>query len=323
MTCLRRLHRPALLALVLCAGLVACPTADSNDDDLANDDDTVANDDDTPIGPPEELFSFVIIADPHVAGPPEHETRLQAAVDWVNANAEAESIELVLILGDICWGSRLAAGEQLLQGLEVPWVPIIGDNVLHSAGGDVSFADTFQPQMDALASQLDGWEQAPWPILDDRLGGDAWMQNLRFEHRGVLFVGLDWNIRHLTGNLAEFGDFNDIPGGTHEWLASQLEGEEERLDESVLLLSHVPMLPGTFTIAEREEFATLIEPVKDKVFANLAGHLHVDIFDEDFDAGYETWVTDATWDDTNLIRIVRVLGNDVERAYEREAIVLD
>lgn len=306
-------------------GLSACaaPGGDpANDDDaVVDDDDSVADDDDTS-GPLEELFSFVIIADPHVAGPPEHETRLQVAIDWVNANAEVEDIDLVLVLGDICWGSRLSAGEQLLRGLEVPWVPIIGDNVLHSSG-DAAYAQTFQPQLDVLADTLQDWEQAPWPVPDDRLGGDAWFQNVRFEHEGVLFVGLDWNIRHLSGNLAEFGDFNDVPGGTHEWLVDSLEGETERRDESILLLSHVPMLLGTFSIAQREEFAEVIAPVRDKVFANLAGHLHLDFFDEDLDAGYETWVTDATWDDVNMIRLVRVSGNEVERRYAREAIELE
>ncbi len=304
----------ALLALLLLGG---CPSADP-----APDAEVDATEEPTP-GPIVPLFSFVIIADPHVAGPPEHEERLLAAVEWVNANAEAEGIELVLLLGDICWGTRMDAAVDLLDQLTPPWVPIIGDNVLHSTGGDLSFATTFQPQLDRLADTLDAWSQAPWPIADERLGGDAWMQNLRFEHRGVRFVGLDWNIRHLTGNLAEFGDFNDIPGGTHEWLAASLDGQQDRRDESILLLSHVPMLPGTFTLAERAVFADLIRPLEDKVFANLAGHLHVDIFDSDEDAGYETWVTDATWDDTNLIRLVRVSGNEVERRYAREPVVLD
>ena len=314
----RALWRCLLAALALSLG--GCGVSEVSDDDDAggDDDDSTGSEP----GPIEDLFSFVIIADPHIAGPAEHETRLQAAVDWVNANAEAERIELVLVLGDICWGSRMEAGAALLDGLSVTWVPVIGDNVLHSSG-DEAFAQTFQGQLDLLADTLDGWEQAPWPVQDDRLGGPAWMQNLRFEHRGVLFVGLDWNIRHLTGNLAEFGDFNDVPGGTHEWLASSLEGETQRADESVLLLSHVPMLAGTFSVDERAEFARLIEPVKDKVFANLAGHLHIDFFDEDWDAGYETWVTDATWDDDNLIRVVRVSGNEAERRYAREAVVLE
>lgn len=308
-----------LLPLLLALCLLACPSGEPVEDPTPE---PTPEEEATP-GPIEPLFSFVIIADPHVAGPPEHESRLQAAVDWVNDNAESENIELVVVLGDICWGARMEAGRSLLDQLEPAWVPIIGDNVLHTTGGDASFVTTFQSQLDALAGELDDWEQAPWPVWDERLGGDAWMQNLRFEHRGVRFVGLDWNIRHLTGNLAEFGDFNDVPGGTHEWLMDSLDGQTERLDESILLLSHVPMVLGTFSLAQRAEFAALIAPVKDKVFANLAGHLHIDAFHEEFDAGYETWVTDATWDDANTIRLVRVSGNEVGLGYEREPVVLE
>jgi len=307
-----------LLSLVCFLGLSACPVPDTPVDIP----EPTPEDETTP-GAFESLFSFVIIADPHVAGPPEHETRLVRAVDWVNANADSENIELVVVLGDICWGERMEAGLSILDQLEPSWVPIIGDNVLHSSGGDASFATTFQPQLDELAVELDGYEQAPWPVWDERLEEDAWMQNLRFEHRGVLFVGLDWNIRHLTGNLAEFGDFNDVPGGTHEWLVGSLEGQNDRLDESIILLSHVPMVLGTFSLTQRAEFAERIAPVKDKVFANLAGHLHIDAFQEEFDAGYETWITDATWDDVNLIRLVRVSANEVEVRYERESVVIE
>jgi len=272
-------------------------------------------------GPLEPLFSFVIIADPHIAGPLEHETRLQAAVDWVNANAEAESIELVVVLGDIGWGTRLEASYELLAQLAPPWVPIMGDNVLHSSGDD-GFAEMFGPQLDALADTLDGWEQAPWPVYDERLSDDAWLQNLRFEHRGVRFVGLDWNIRHLTGTLAEFGDFNDVPGGSWEWLEDSLVDAEERADESVVILSHVPLLPGVFSLDERARFAELIGPVRSKVFGNLAGHLHIDYFERFPVEGYSTWVTDATWDDDNLIRVVQVSGNGASRSYEERGVIL-
>lgn len=309
------MRTPLLLAALLLAG---CPSADP----VTDDDDAVANDDDSTEAPVEELFKMVIIADPHVAGPVEHEERTQAAVDWVNANATTLGIELVVVLGDISWGSRLQAGFDLLDQLEPTWVPIIGDNVLHTSG-DAAYAATYGPQLDEAATVLDDWEQAPWPVPDERLGDDAWFQNIRFSHKGVLFVGVDWNIRHLSGNLAEFGDFNDVPGGTHDWLLDSLDGETERADESIVLLSHVPMVLGTFSVAEKAAFAELLEPVRPKVFANFAGHLHIDAFDEDFEAGYETWVTDAIWDDVNMIRLVTISGNGARMEWAQEAIELE
>ena len=312
-------HHVARIALLgLLAGCMTEEPPEAADDDDA----TVADDDDVTDEPIEPLFSFVIIADPHIAGPVEHEERLSVAVDWINANAVDRDLQFALVLGDIGWGSGLETSRDLLEPLTMPWVPIIGDNVLAS-GEDEAFDQTFGPQLEALGDQLEAWERAPLPVPDERLQGDAWLQNLRFEHEGVLFVGLDWNIRHLTGNLAEFGDFNDVPGGSYEWMLDAFEGVQDRPDESVVLLSHVPMVPGVFYVADRETFAELLSPIADKVYGNLAGHLHIDHDEEYPEAGYSTHITDATWDDRNTIRIVDVFGNATLRSYEHELIVLD
>ena len=304
------------LVLVL-ALLVACPSSPDDDDSATPEEPTPEP---TP-SPMEDLFSFVIIADPHIAGPAAHEDRLRVAVDWVNENAAAEGIELVVVLGDIGWGSGLETSRTLLEGLAVPWAPIIGDNVLHSSG-DQAFAEMFAEPLDELASIVDEYDAAPMPVWDERLGEDAWFQGIRFTWKGVRFVGVDWNIRHLSGNLAEFGDFNDVPGGSWEWLEDSLQDAATRPEESVLLLSHVPMLPAVFSIAERDRFADLLAPIRDRVFGNLAGHLHIDVVEEYPEEGYVTWVTDATWDDMNAIRVVRVQGNEVARSYTQEVVEL-
>ena len=51
-------------------------------------------------GPLTHQFSFAIIADPHIAGPEDHEARLETAVTWINEQAESKDIQLVLVLGD-------------------------------------------------------------------------------------------------------------------------------------------------------------------------------------------------------------------------------
>ena len=108
--------------------------------------------------------------------------------------------------------------------------------------------------------------------------------------------------------------------GIAGYLLRTPRGEEDAPRNSIVLLSHVPMLLGTFSIAQREEFAALVEPVRDQVFGNLAGHLHVDIFDEDLDAGYVTWVTDATWDDEVRVRAVEVWFDGQTDSYVQELV---
>jgi len=302
----------ATLTLLAVLFTGAC-AVDSDDDDSG----------DGPGSPPEaeHLFDFVVLADPHIAGPIEHEDRLATAVSWVNDHHAEYGIDLALILGDIGWGPGLEPSRTFLDALEVPYVPVIGDNVV-VAGGEAAFEETFASAFTRLEKEVGNWEKADLPVWHESAGADAWLQNTRFEHRGVLFVSQDWNVRDETGILAEFGEFNDVPGGSWEWLDAALQGAESRADESVVLLSHVPMAPVAFDVEERARVAARIATLKDKVFANFAGHLHVD-YEEDFpEAGYSTFVTDATWDDEITLRRVSVFGDGERMSYEQELVVV-
>ena len=91
----------------------------------------------------------------------------------------------------------------------------------------------------------------------------------------------------------------------------------------MVLLSHVPMLPGLFYVADVDTFEGLVQPIADKLYGNFAGHIHFN-HDEEFpEAGYHTHVTDATWDDNLSIRLVNVTGNEAARAYEQQLLILD
>lgn len=309
-----RLSSQRLIGALGCALLLATQPACS----------TALDDDDSALPEPdaEHLFDFVIIADPHIAGSISHEDRLRSAVSWVNEHREEYGIELSLILGDIGWGAGLVPSRELLDGLSVPYVPVIGDNVVVS-GGEQGFEETFSSTWDALAGELSAWEKAALPVWHDAAARDTWLSNTRFEHGGLLFISQDWNVRDTTGIMAEFGELNDVEGGSWEWLDAALEGVEERPDESVILLSHVPMAPVAFDLEERERFASRIAPVKTKVFANFAGHLHVNYEEHFLDAGYSTYVTDATWDDEITLRRVSVYGDGERMSYEQELVVVE
>ena len=85
--------------------------------------------------PPSEppIFSFAVFADPHVYGGPSSENaqRLSRCVEWVNTHKDDEDklIELVFIVGDI--GGNFSTAKDILDGLTVPYLPIIGDNDVH------------------------------------------------------------------------------------------------------------------------------------------------------------------------------------------------
>ena len=293
--------------------LMGCPTASTPTTEPPPDPPPVEP------GPEKHLFSLAIIADPHIAGQLDHEERLETAVEWINQEAIDRDIQLVLVLGDIGWGEGLARARELLDGLQPTWVPIIGDNVIQY-GDEEGFEETFSDQFEHLSTTLEGWDRAATPVWHDATDDLAWLQNFVFDHRGVRFIGQDWNIRGLSGILAEFGDFNDVPGGSWEWLEAALVGAEKRAAESIVLLSHVPIAPFSFDVAEQERFADLIQPIGDWVYANFAGHLHLD-YEEDFpDVGYATYVTDATWDDENVIRLVEVRGNAATTSYVHEVV---
>ena len=79
-------------------------------------------------GPLEEQFSFVVLADPHISGLVEHEERLTLAVEWINSEATSRGIELVLVVGDIGWSDGVERSRELLDELEVTYVPLMGDD---------------------------------------------------------------------------------------------------------------------------------------------------------------------------------------------------
>ena len=262
------------------------------------------------------LFSFAIIADPHVIGPGEHDARLHAAVDWVEENAAARDIQLTLILGDICWGDGFTYAHDALNKLSMPWVPVMGDNVVQAEQEDV-FHATFDGQVEGLQGSLTGFEIQPTPVWNPERSMESWLQNIRFDFGGIRFLSVDWNSRELGSIWGETPDLHDFEGGTWPWLLSELAIIEGRPRDSVILLSHMPLFEGIggLTTLEADQVVDALAPRQVELWANLAGHLHWSnstVWDR---AGIEVHVTDATWDDTNTIRVIDVSGNEAGFSY--------
>lgn len=299
----RALTHPALLLTAILAPLISCGGTDAPD----------------PEPPLEPLFSLAVITDLHISGALENEQRLQAAVQWIDDHAAERSIELVLVLGDIGWGSTIERSKELLDELDVPYVPINGDNEIH-AGDEEAFRTLYQPQYDSLAATLDGWRMAPVPVLHPGTGQDAWLQNAAFEYQGLHVLAVDWCVRGADGLAGEVGDLHDYEGGSWRWLSDELTGLEPTLLQSVVIISHIPMFGGMFSLDQMAQITGLIAPRRDYVYANLSGHLHGNLVMEE--EGFDAIVTDATFDDDNTVRVIEVQGNGVRLAYEHELIVV-
>jgi len=286
------------------------------------DDDAVDDDDSAGVEPElETLFAFAVLADPHITADADRAERLQAALDWIDAEAAPRGIELTVVLGDIGWGEDLATARALLDGLSVPYVPIIGDNEIQ-IDSEVTFDETFTPQYDALSSVLTDWEQAPTPVANPEIGEDSYFQNHAFTHHGVRFIGLDWCVRGDDGPMGETGDLQDFDGGTLPWLESQLAAAADGPLDSVVMLSHLPMQLGMFILEELEVLDAALEPHRGILAVNLAGHVHQDS-EGTHDDYYDVYTTDAVWDDEVTVRVITVAGNGVRFTYDHELVVVD
>jgi hypothetical protein len=266
----------------------------------------------------EPPFAFVVLADPHVTGPGENADRLAAAVAWINAHVVSDAVELVVVLGDIAWDAGFPAARELLDALVVPWVPVLGDNEVHG-GDEAEFPTAFAGALARDAAAFDGFRQAPVPCTHPGRG-EEWLHNLAFDHRGIHFVVLDWNLRWDEGIGGETGDLHDHTGGTLPWLRDALGALGAGRDGDIVLLSHVPMHIGAMGLLELNTLDRLLRPFASRIHANLAGHVHATYA---LPAGsYEVLVTDATWDDENTLRLVRVTPTPTAFEYAHELLVV-
>jgi len=276
---------------------------------------------DTSVAPMEDLFSFVVIADPHLTEYAlDHQERLSAAVDWINTQPD---VELVVVVGDIGWSGGLPIAKALLDGLNAPYLPVIGDNEVHS-WAEETFDEVFADQYDLLATLMEDFERGPVEVFNAEWGVTSWFQNATFRYRGLRFVGLDWCSRDTDFILGEMAALHDFDGGTFPWFTNQMGALEAGAGEDVLLFSHHPMYmsPGAFNIDDMARISGVTRPLEDRIAAAWAGHYHLS-WDEDVQsAGYSIHITDATWDDENTVRVVRVRGNGERFIYEQELVIV-
>ncbi len=272
---------------------------------------------------PEFAFSIAAIADPHIAGGADALERLASTVAWIDEHAESRGIDLVVVLGDIGWGEPLQDAHDTLEELDVPYVPVIGDNEPHAGWGE-GFDQIFAEQLLELEELGEDWTRMDIPVWDPEAEETIWLQNYGFTYRGMRLVVLDWASRSDDTVIGETGDLHDFEGGTLAFLSDELSDLHAMADESVVMATHNPMflIPGGFDIEQSETVYTLTSAVEEKVAMNLAGHFHVDYEETIYDGGYELYIVDAVWDDLKTIRLVEVWDNGETLSYEHELVIV-
>lgn len=275
-------------------------------------------------GPLEPQFRFAVLADPHITSADgDRPERLAAAVDWINAAALERDLRFVLVLGDIAWSDGFDTARGALARLEIPYVPINGDNEVQF-GADGTFDEVFLAQYQTLSATFDGWEMGATAVHDLDADRDTWFHNLAFDYQGVRFVGLDWASRHLGGPESELGVLHDYPDGTMPFLRSQLPADAaSRPLESVVLFSHIPMHLGGFDLKGTTALTDEVGPVGGSVWANLAGHYHFDGEERVEEGGYDVIVSDAVWDDDVEVRVVSAAANEETFSWRTEIVVVE
>lgn len=270
----------------------------------------------------EELFSFVVLADPHLSDNLDHEERMAAAVAWVNQEQADRDIRLVFVVGDIGWSGGLETARDLLDQLSVPYLPVIGDNEIY-LGDELVFDEVMGPVYAARAEELDEWRRGAVEVVDT-VGETLWLQNFSFSYEGLRWVGLDWCSRSDEALASELAELHDIDDGTFPYLEEELSQLPEGPEEDVLLFSHHPMFffPGGFVENDWEKIVGLVSPVGHRVAGAYAGHLHIDYAEAQEEAGYDLFITDALWDDDVTVRVVTVSGDGQTHQYAQELVVV-
>lgn len=301
--------------------------------------------------PPGRLFSFAVITDTHIGeGFPDYGTEgyedwggaeyeltdlLLETVDKINEAAPAYGIDFVLALGDLSDSgelSELIAVRSILDGLRVPYFPLLGNHDVWpyctdaegstleppSPVGDAFFETVFEVHFDDLARLFPGLTGLPVPVHNPEHDCASTFINYTFDYMGYHFVCLDFVSRGhallgAPGVMPE-ADLHDFDGGTWPWLTGCLENLGGAGDRNVFIFSHhAPVVRfmgiDCFTPGE---YGTMESFITDggydaRIAAFFAGHWHFNRTDTTF-GSLPLILTDAE-KESGAVRVVQVFSD--------------
>jgi hypothetical protein len=225
--------------------------------------------------------------------------RLRNSVLWINQHINDLKIHFVVVTGDMSESaevSELLRCKQLLDSLEVPYIPMIGNHDVWplSQGlespvpdGDslvnVMFADVFT----GLSSFFPDWNNGTrldktWDTEDSCY---SYFENFSFSYGSYAYIMTDFNSRAhdiavFNGSAAD-AQLHDFGGGTWPWLQQTIINYPVKGQDNILIFAHHPLskslLTGSFASFDVNEYDVITQfllTYKDCIGAWIAGHKH-------------------------------------------------
>ena len=78
--------------------------------------------------------------------------------------------------------------------------------------------------------------------------------------------------------------------------------------------------PGGFTVDDWATVSPVLDPHRDVIYANMAGHLHLDADVDESEDSLQVHIVDALWDDVVRVLLVEVWDMGDRLEYRHEAI---